>query len=909
MRLLRLTLVLVLITAGLPPTALADQNEPPLADAGLDQEVDEGSVVYLDGGGTADPDGEIAHYAWTIHTPRGGTTSPADPDAELTKFVADQAGRYRVELTVEDDDGNTRSDTLYVDVNGDSSQPSAPPSSPSPPPAPSNGDSGTVSPIQNRPVPNQKPTGSIVGPDSVPAGSTGQYHVRASDQDGRIVDYWWLSPPQLVARDGSLKDRSSGHAYSFDVEPGTSVEVPVMLVDNDGAQSRVKKTVQVTNNQPTVDIEGDDTVTVGTVVQFEADANDVDGPITGYSWAADSPSVVKVDTTHLDRGTSSADDDQYQSFRFDAIPQNNATVSLSTTVRDGHGGSASAEKHVTVINQTNMSGVVTGPNPRAPPKNIQISGKPTNHGSEPVFVSGGIENPGQITFTATATDNDSDRLIYHWKFGERGAARTVESRPNFTSEVTYLFESQQVLTVDIPIVLTIEDESGRTATVRKTLTLKKSGKSIDSSSDLQIDNVEDGLVSGHVVLPTNRDGAKSQPSEVTLYFGNGESQNFELVERNGRMETRYEFSHRYRYDGEYTLYIYNENYAANEKSQATVNISKSTYTRWSYERKVKKVVETVSVESPGEEWKRSDVDHYVSRQTNTKTTTTPKIGGDQALSPGTGWKRIGTEVTYSTETRTERSTKRPGPNWNIAQREVGQKRVLDGWDSVVVPSKRLASDDWQFTERLETTVQRTQTRESVNEPRGAGWKKIGGTGEMVKTGSYTTWTSNTYWVDDSWEYIRSDRYVSHYQTSSSCVEYVEAWGSRYCAEYQTDRTPVYDYRYQYKVPEFEEVSEWERTVEDTTYEYKYRYPTYSTLPVNEYKKTTEVRHERAKWRRVVYEEVPVYEWTKTEFEWVEETSLSEPTTGTVRNVTQETKNCGDYWNPEEPQHCKSEGSE
>lgn len=64
-------LVLVVATAGV---AAADQ--PPMAEAGLDQEAVVNGTVYLDAGGSLDPDGEIGDYAWSIETPGGNTTVP-----------------------------------------------------------------------------------------------------------------------------------------------------------------------------------------------------------------------------------------------------------------------------------------------------------------------------------------------------------------------------------------------------------------------------------------------------------------------------------------------------------------------------------------------------------------------------------------------------------------------------------------------------------------------------------------------------------------------------------------------------------------------------------------------------------------------------------------------------------------
>lgn len=95
----------------------AADGEPPMADAGLDQNVSQGTTVYLDGGGSYDPDGGSLDYEWEITTPSGDATMPLDPNAETTSFEASQLGEYTVTLTVTDDAGRTSSDTLYVRVH------------------------------------------------------------------------------------------------------------------------------------------------------------------------------------------------------------------------------------------------------------------------------------------------------------------------------------------------------------------------------------------------------------------------------------------------------------------------------------------------------------------------------------------------------------------------------------------------------------------------------------------------------------------------------------------------------------------------------------------------------------------------------------------------------------------------
>jgi len=57
-------LAVVAIAALFAGASAADGNEPPLAEAGLDQTVDNGTTVYLDAGGSVDPDGSLAAVSW-----------------------------------------------------------------------------------------------------------------------------------------------------------------------------------------------------------------------------------------------------------------------------------------------------------------------------------------------------------------------------------------------------------------------------------------------------------------------------------------------------------------------------------------------------------------------------------------------------------------------------------------------------------------------------------------------------------------------------------------------------------------------------------------------------------------------------------------------------------------------------
>ncbi|UPV99532.1 PKD domain-containing protein [Halorussus gelatinilyticus] len=100
-----------------PVNDATSSNEAPLADAGLDQDVRRGATVLLDATGSRDPDGRIERYEWSIRTPAGDEITPDCADCARTRFTPAETGRYRVTITITDDDGATRSDTLYVDVS------------------------------------------------------------------------------------------------------------------------------------------------------------------------------------------------------------------------------------------------------------------------------------------------------------------------------------------------------------------------------------------------------------------------------------------------------------------------------------------------------------------------------------------------------------------------------------------------------------------------------------------------------------------------------------------------------------------------------------------------------------------------------------------------------------------------
>jgi hypothetical protein len=102
------------VTINDDPTPPA--NQPPTADAGANQSVDEGITVNLIGLGT-DSDGTIVSYNWQQDS--GTSVSISDADTANASFIAPEVEAsedLEFSLTVTDDDGDTGSDSVTITV-------------------------------------------------------------------------------------------------------------------------------------------------------------------------------------------------------------------------------------------------------------------------------------------------------------------------------------------------------------------------------------------------------------------------------------------------------------------------------------------------------------------------------------------------------------------------------------------------------------------------------------------------------------------------------------------------------------------------------------------------------------------------------------------------------------------------
>lgn len=174
--------VVALVAVATSGVGAASTNQAPFPAAGLDQSVDEGATVYLDAGGSYDPDGEITAYEWTITAPNGTTLRPRCGSCVLTRFTPERAGTYEVRVTVTDDDGASRSDMLYVTVAA-----AAP------------------------------PTVQVSGPTSIEEGSTAAFEARVQAGDHALSELVWTANGTVLARqplDGDTVTRDLNHTFT-----------------------------------------------------------------------------------------------------------------------------------------------------------------------------------------------------------------------------------------------------------------------------------------------------------------------------------------------------------------------------------------------------------------------------------------------------------------------------------------------------------------------------------------------------------------------------------------------------------------------------------------------------------------------------------------------------------------------
>jgi hypothetical protein len=238
---------------------LDDNNDPPTADAGPDQNVDEETTVTLDGSNSSDPDDGIESYLWKQIA--GPSVSLSDPQAVQPTFTTpsvagNKSTSLKFELTVTDFGGLRDTDTTVVNVTGDKDN--------DPPTA----DAG---PDQNV---DEETIVTLNGSNSF-------------DPDDGIASYQWqqiAGPSVILSNPETVKPTFFAPNVGTD---GVSFTFELVVTDVGGLQSSDTTIVNVIwlNDPPIANAGVDQTVLEKSTVTLNgSNSSDPDDGIASYQW-------------------------------------------------------------------------------------------------------------------------------------------------------------------------------------------------------------------------------------------------------------------------------------------------------------------------------------------------------------------------------------------------------------------------------------------------------------------------------------------------------------------------------------------------------------------------------------------------------------------------------------------------
>lgn len=242
-------------------------NVTPLANAGLDQQVNEGALVILDGTISSDPDHDPLTYRWSA--PEGiilSSNSFEKPTFTAPEVKADKD--YIFSLIVNDGTVNSPADQVVVRVK----------------------------------QVNKAPLSSAGNDQTVNEGSVVSLNGKASsDPDNDALTYQWTAPDGIILS----STRVSNPIFTA---PEVSVDKSYIfsLVVNDGILNsppdQVVITVKQVNKAPVADAGADHSVIKNSAVTLDGTASsDPDGDLLSYKWTA--PTGITLSSTSAARPT------------------------------------------------------------------------------------------------------------------------------------------------------------------------------------------------------------------------------------------------------------------------------------------------------------------------------------------------------------------------------------------------------------------------------------------------------------------------------------------------------------------------------------------------------------------------------------------------------------------------------
>ena len=292
-------------TATLATVVASNANSAPVANAGVNQNVPSGAVVYLDASASTDSNNDALTYRWSMLTkPTNSTATLLFPNSANPKFTADLAGTYVFGLTVNDGKVDSVLTATTVTAYG-----------------------ANVKPVANAGAAQNVGMGTVVNLDG--SGST--------DGNNDKLTYKWAL---IYKPTDSTATLTSATAFNPSFTADMSGTYVASLVVNDGKidSDVVATTINVSaaNVAPMAYAGDNQSVVTGSVVTLNGTSSgDANGDALTYKWVLSVP----TDSTAV----LSSDTDAQPTFTADVT----GTYVVSLTVNDGKVNSPVANARVT----------------------------------------------------------------------------------------------------------------------------------------------------------------------------------------------------------------------------------------------------------------------------------------------------------------------------------------------------------------------------------------------------------------------------------------------------------------------------------------------------------------------------------------------------------------------------------
>lgn len=311
-------------------------NSAPIAIAGVDQSVEAGTLVTLDGSSSSDEDGDTLTYQWSfVSVPSDSSASLTNATSVSATFTTDVAGSYQVQLVVSDGEDTSSADTVTITASTTSVENTAP-----------EADAGTDQTVE---------TGTLVTLNGA----------SSSDDDDDTLTYQWsfVSIPS-----GSEATLSNATSVSATFTADSDGDYEVQLIVNDGAESSSADTVTITasstaatNTAPIAEAGDSQSVETGAEVTLDgSSSSDEDGDTLTYQWSLlSTPTDSEAELTNATTVSPSFTTDLDGVYTIQLIVNDGSQNSTADTVAITATTSTSSADTITILDY-NPSGAAEG---------------------------------------------------------------------------------------------------------------------------------------------------------------------------------------------------------------------------------------------------------------------------------------------------------------------------------------------------------------------------------------------------------------------------------------------------------------------------------------------------------------------------------------------------------------------